>query len=145
MTIIKAGYRLTVNSWENDADYHQSITVDGLIKIQVEFLIKFLSLFTSDKYGNIYGEISDAKEEALIKEVNQVISLYRNNPNLERDFGNLLNVEEIDLDLDDIISLVGDYLDYSENYYTRVFDGYIVEYLPEDIHIEDVTEQFNVT
>jgi len=46
--------------------------------------------------------------------------------------------------LDIAMDILSDYTGYGEGYMTRVAEKITVEYVPEEIFIEDVTKQFGV-
>lgn len=131
MSVIKAGYRLTVTSWENDADNYNTVVVDGLTKDQVELAVDFIKLVAKSScnhkgyYGNMYdpddGEI--AQFDAAITEV------------LKKH-----NIEE-EYPLDYARELYWDYGLASE-FYTRVAEKVVVEFVPQDIEISEVTTEF---
>lgn len=147
-TIIPAGYRLTITSWENDADNYQTTVHEGLTKAKVEFILELCCKFTSGSnnggttFGNMYepdnGEM--AKAAAAIREVmlKHEAVLDEN----DRDF--LFNMAPEDA-MWSAREIMGEYLDTSENYAFRVYDGAKVEYVPHEIRMEDVTLQFNYT
>lgn len=139
-TVIPAGYRLSIDSWENDGDYRQTEIIEGLSKERVQFLIELLSLFRSESnndgcFGNMYdpdeGEITLA-----VAAMRQVMDKHRD----------ALEDDEVDYmtDVDQYFfsEMVSTYLGSSENYWSRVFDGVKVEYTPTEIILEDVTDQF---
>lgn len=135
--IIKAGYRLSVTSWENDADNYQTHSIDGLNEETVKNLIKLVSLFESssnskDKFGNMY-EPSEEEIEKMDTELNK--------------FKEVLGYKDTDTDKENADYIKECWLDplglYSSGeFYTRVFDKYTVEYVPTKIVIEDVTKKF---
>jgi hypothetical protein len=135
--IIKAGYRLSVTSWENDADNYQTHSIDGLSEEKVKNLIKLVSLFESssnskNKFGNLY-EPSEEKIEKMDAELikfNDVLG-YKHAKNDE---------DHINYIKEKWLSELGIYS--SGEFYTRVFGDYTVEYTPTEIVIEDVTEKF---
>ncbi len=134
---IKAGYRITVTSWENDADNYNTTCTHGIDEKTAKFHVDLLKLIESshcnDKtvFGNLYeprdSEIS-AFKEALVKVFKK-------------------HGEECD-DSDDVLDIamdiLSDYTGYSDGYMTRVAESITVEYIPQDIQIEDVSKQFGV-
>lgn len=134
---IKAGYRLTVVSWENDGDNYKTISVDGLTEEFVRFAIDILKLLesrsrTNGKFGNMY-EPSTNEIEKFRKAVEVVLD---NHPKMR---------DEEDWNFDNIQDLICEYTDPSEYYYTRVVEGMSVEYIPEEITLEDVSHKFGLT
>ena len=43
--LIKKGFRLTVESWENDGDHTRTISKDGLTKQEVEDILTILKFY----------------------------------------------------------------------------------------------------
>lgn len=120
---IKAGYRFSVTSWENDGDNYQTHTVDGLSKVKVEVYIRLVNLFKGGKFSNL---LDYNKEE--IKELDLELSKFVDV------CGDLNTIKE------SWLSEVGLYM--NGEFYTRVCQSYTVEYVPTEIIIEDVTEKF---
>jgi hypothetical protein len=135
MSVIKAGYRVTVTSWENDADSYSTRTIGGLDENKVRFHVDLLKLIAgsncndSTVFGNMY-EPSDKETEAFEKAVIEVLEKHAI-PN--EGFGAL----------DIAIDTIYEYTGYSE-FYTRVVDSIVVEYVPQEIIIEDVSTKFGV-
>ena len=129
--MIKAGYQITINSWENDGDNYKDITVGGLTKDRVKYIIAMCGLFTSNKYGNLYDARHDSQEVFLARlDMLAVASAYTDV--LEPD-----EIEYIGEEPSDYIStFIGNGIDYT----FRVFDSYKVHLMPVDI--ADVTNEF---
>jgi hypothetical protein len=126
--IIKAGYRLSVTSWENDGDNYQTHSIDGLNEEKVKNLIELVSLFESrnsskNKFGNIY-EANKFERENLDLELKQFLNA----------------LGDVDIIKDHWLSSLG--LFRTGDFYTRVFEEFTVEYVPTEIVIEDVTKKF---
>lgn len=148
-TIIPAGYRLTVDSWENDADNGKTEILSGLSKEQVQFFTDLCKLHSKSSwelgyYGNMY-EPSEDEVENHVKVMQDVVSKY---PSLQKDMEQLFLKEETyeGENQDTIREFFFDYL-YDlgltgTDYHTRVCERYTVEYVPMDIIIPDVTEEF---
>lgn len=137
MSVIKAGYRITVVSWENDADNYRTITRDGLLKEEAQRDVEFLKLIagsynrhdTDNKvFGNLYEPRPPALE-AFTDAVRQLMAKYG------------IEVNE-EWPLDYFLEEVCEYTGWSEGYTTRVVDQITVEYVPTEIVIEDVTKEF---
>lgn len=140
MSIIKAGYRITVDSYENDGDCEITNSVDGLSELEAKFHIELLSLYTSEGgFGNIYDfddRVSPTEDDynkarlAIVSkpEYQQFISdWYVKNPEYFFDAGS---------------EIIGDYTGGDGEWATRQVEGILVEYVPEEITLEDVTSQF---
>jgi hypothetical protein len=135
---IKAGYRLTVKSWENDGDHKNTIQQDGLTLEQVKFIVDIIGVYKIS-LGNMYSpKESELSEEKIA--LRKVISKYPNAKEM------LYIEEEEEFQDDDIIvecvhdQILYDYMGSSE-FYTRKYDGHTVEYIPVEITIEDVTNK----
>lgn len=138
-TTIPAGYRLTVTTWENDADNYQTVIKEGIEDINlVKFYCELAQLHTSCNdhrrkgFGNLYEpeekEINDYLEEidVLIKKYPD-IEIYPGQPVTEADH------------VSDVIHELG--LSGCE-FFTRVCESIKVEYTPTDIVFNNVTEEF---
>lgn len=122
--IIKAGYRLSVTSWENDADNHKTETIDGLTLQQVRLLIELVSLFDSgSEFSNLHSP-SKAKMEKIDLELSKFQKL-----------GSVTTIKE------HWLARLGIY--FATEFYTRVYEKHSVEHVPKEIVIEDATENLN--
>lgn len=137
MSTIKSGYRITVVSWENDADNYRTCTRDGLLKEEAQQVVEFLKLIagsynrhqTDNKvFGNLY-EPRDGVREEFENAVRKLMAKYD------------IEVNE-EWPLDYFLDEVCEYTGWSEGYLTRVVDKITVEYVPQEIVIEDVTKEF---
>lgn len=156
-TTIKAGYRLTVTSWKNDGDNYMTKMLEGLTKEDVEFHVKFLKLFKSDSggFGNLYAP-SKMKRFHLAE---AIATLVKANDVSNTNFAEVGDYLQ-DIDLEDeeyfeenvVDELLGDYiydrlwdvgLSNGDDFYTRVMSSYKVEFVPQDIQIQDVTAEFS--
>ena len=147
-TTIPAGYRVTITSWENDADNYKTTIHEGLTKPRVEYMIELCKLFVSqNRDKNAFGNMYDPSEHEVSKAVNAVRALMRKHQAV-------LTEDELQIldgtagDEDDIRynvqEMVSEYLDTGEDYAFRVFDGAKVELIPHEIKMEDVSSQFGV-
>lgn len=149
-TIIPAGYRVTILSWENDADNYKDTIHEGQSKERVEFIIALCKKFRSKNsakgcFGNMY-EASTAEMAPAVKAVLALMEDYRAVlTEVELD---ILDSEELKEDEDELAyavqELMTDFLDSGENTTFRVFDGAKVEMIPHEITLEDVSAQFGV-
>jgi hypothetical protein len=136
MSVIKAGYRITVTSWENDADNYNTKTLGGLNEHEAGYHVDLLKLIAgshcSDEtvFGNMY-EPEDSEVEAFEKAVTEVLEKHKK-----------LEVEYDPLDI--AIDMLYKYTGGSEDYLTRVVESIVVEFVPHEIIIEDVSKQFGV-
>lgn len=149
MSTIKAGYRITVESWENDADNYRTLSIDGIKdKEYVAFLVDVMNLLrsgTNSDYTETFGNISnygsarsseniDKYKKALIAlcDKHNAIKFFMEDDDTEEGFEAHEYVEEV------ISELHGN----SEDFYNRVTDSVVVEYIPNDVVFEDVTKEF---
>ena len=132
MTTIKKGYRMTIISWENDADNYRREVLEGLSEDEVKFYLELCKLHVSKNgraggFGNAYEyeSISGKHEEAMLT--------------LAQKYQEVLKFIEpnYDMMMDYLYMCLGD-----GEFYTRVFESVKIEYVPHDIHIEDVTDRF---
>lgn len=154
-TTIKAGYRLTVTSWENDADNYNTKMIEGLTKEDVEFHVKFISLFKSGSRGG-FGNMHEPSSMKRYQLAEAIALLVQANDATNTSFDGLgkllkdVDVTDEEKFEDDIMAPI---LDSAHDYlwelgltggefYTRVLDKYKVEFVPHDIQIQDVTDQF---
>lgn len=162
---IKAGYRVHVTTWENDGDNYKTKTVEGLTENETHFLVEFCKLFYSGNqqdgcYGNLcHGEVC---KHALVKDV---VKIAKKLPVDGKIFGSLQEVvgefnkiidgltEDIDyLDLDKefvkssfaVISYIASLFGFTQSeYYTfRVFSEIEIDYIPNEVIIQDATHKF---
>ncbi len=143
---IPAGYRLTVTSWENDGDNYNTKTLDGLTLDKVSYLVDLCKILdyasnTKGNFGNLY-EPSDIDTLGFFGEVKTII---HNHPSVLADFLTLVEGMEpiedeayYDYASEDLyeLSLVGG------EFFTRVCESFVVEYVPREIIMEDVTDKF---
>lgn len=150
-TIIPAGYRVTIESWENDADNYKTKIVEGLQKPSVEFLIDFAKLFHSRNnwngpkgHGNMYdphaNELNNFREayvevikKHIAKDTEQTLLQY---------FWDEDNNKLYDDQHDGVMELAYELGLSGGDFYTRVFESAKVEYIPNEIILQDVTEEF---
>jgi hypothetical protein len=145
-TIIEAGYRVTIYTWENDSDNHQETSICGLSESEVKFYVDLCKLhalsdsgcITDTEFGNMYDPTISEKsayKTALNVMCQKHIKII-----------NKLMYEKYNITQDSVSESVYEHLFYinlsGEDYYTRVFDSILIEYVPEEIKIENVTDKF---
>ena len=129
--MIKAGYQITITSWENDADNYKDVTIGGLTKDRVKYIIAMCSLFTSNKHGNLYDVRHDSQEVFLARlDMVAVASAYTD----------VLEPNEIEYICEDPSEYMNTFISNGTDYTFRVFDSYKVHLMPIDI--ADVTNEF---
>ena len=145
MTIIKAGYRVSVKTWENDADNYNNGLVEGLTKDEAKFVVDFIKLFSSQNdhrnrgIGNMYDPDKDERLSAEEK-VKAVVDSHKDMLVASEALAAFIYEGEFNDD---------GWRDFAYNmtlaggeFYTRVMDSYKVEFIPQDVELQDVTEEF---
>lgn len=137
-TIIPAGYRVVTQSWENDGDHPRTIVCQKLSKREAELLVRLATLLQARGTGleNEYGPSDEVREEAY----ERLIPIFE-------DFTDIISVKTLaayQLDGSHMLDYIVDkLLGYSvEDYGLRVLESFEVEWVPIEIVIENVTEQF---
>lgn len=132
--IAKAGWTITVTSWENDGDYGKTESHTVTEKRHAEFFVKLARLLEGD-YGNMYEPYEEQKQG-----LNQAIMELVTSCGVE----DLLPGKESWHDTEDeqaydflhCLGLAG------YDFYTRNPEDVSITYSPEDIFAEDVTADF---
>ena len=126
-TIIPKGYRLTISSWENDLDSPRTEVLEGLSEEQVREYVALCTVLM-DSQGPVSNLYDPSKEEC--NEVTDAL---------------LKALEPINKEIsgDTATDMLWDIGLSSGEFYTRVCEDFKVEYLPEDVVFEDVTERFS--
>lgn len=145
-TTIPAGYRITTTTWENDADNYNTEILEGQTKEQVQFYVALAKLFGSSSnsehdIGNLYEPVE--AELAKVAEVSR--ELFAKFPAVLQEFAEL-KLE----DLDDLNTACNTLFEMASNigaagsseFYTRVVSSQKIEFIPQDIILQDVTEVF---
>ena len=129
--MIKAGYQITIDSYSNDGDNRNSITISGLTKARTQYIIAMCKLFTSQKHGNMCDAYHDSPEVALAKiDMAAVASAYTD----------VLESDELESLLEEPMCYMAEFLGSDEFFNFRVFSGYKVHLVPTDLY--DVTNDF---
>lgn len=145
-TVIPAGYRLSISSWENDWDMWYTNVLEGLSKERVEMLIAVCKLFVSSRKGG-HGNAYEPDYEDVIAAGNAVLHVMM----VEHPQGATSEEAEwiagiVDGDdlYDFVVEYVSDLFGSGGDFTFRAFDSAKVELIPEDILIEDVSKEFGV-
>lgn len=137
MSVIKPGYRITCTSWENDADNYNTKTVDGLSEDTVRFHVDLLKLIAGSNCNDktVFGNMYEPRNEAIKAFEAAVLEVLRKHDKLDLEYDTL----------DTAMSIIGDYTGYGDDgFFTRVVESLEVEYIPQEIIIEDVSNKFGV-
>ena len=144
---IKAGFRLEVETWENDADNYRTEVLDGLTEAEVKFYVEVAKAHYSKNdpskkgFGNMYEpdkeeekEYTDAMRAIFRKHISVLNKIWD-------DFEPSWIDEESFLDMVNNVNYkLG--LNGSEYYFTRVTDSIKVSHTPLVIYLEDRTAEF---
>lgn len=143
MSVIKAGYRITVESYENNGDACRTVTVDGLSLDDAKFHARILSLInTTSQYGCM---LSDDEElvDSFVYECRSIIDSGKYVVNGLHTLDTISTSNDVLFDFikDEILSQYVGYPEY-EIYATRKVDNITVEFVPAEIDLGDITSQF---
>lgn len=133
---IPKGCRLTVTTWENDADNYNTKILQGLTLEHARFLFALAKGFMRESdIANLF----DPSEDEIAKVANFARQLFK-------EFPDKLNTEG--LEDDDLADAIHDFM-YDlgisgTDFYSRVVDKILVEYVPEDVYFDEVTELFRM-
>lgn len=134
-TIIPAGYRITVTSWENDADNYNTEVKEGLSLEQCKLYVDLCKLMEGDDdVSNLYEP--DEEELALLKAA--LVSVAKQHlPAAE------LDEDATEEDMNDVMmDIIYDLGLAGGDFCTRVCEEWKVEHVPVEIVLNDVTEEF---
>lgn len=137
-TIIPAGYRLTVTSWENDGDNYNTKIKEGLTLEQCRYYVDLCKLLKSQSRGgcgNMF-EPSEGERKKL------AVALQKLAKKHGKEATELDNLDDRDLVCDQMLDVLYDLGLSCGEFYTRVCDTYKVEHIAQPIELEDVTAQF---
>ncbi len=145
LTTIKAGYRLTVVSWENDGDNYNTKVIEGLTKEETTFFIGCCKVFSSknrdkNNIGNMYAP-SYKEIEQFVKVLKEV-AVDHSYIVLSDKYSHYFKYNDDEEFTDSMHEMLYDFGLTSGEFYTRVCESYKVDYTPHDIHMHDVTEEF---
>jgi hypothetical protein len=135
-TTIKAGYRVTFHSTENDGDSPNVITREGVSEREARFLGALAHAVAGSDIANNYEPDEDEQAEAYQEFL----------PIFER-FEDLFSAKEMEqFRADDwrVFSYISEHISgsNSEGYVIRSVGPFTIEFIPQDIVIDDVTEDF---
>lgn len=149
MIVQKAGYRISVTSWENDADSynHRHITVeaaeDAKVVVALCNLLRSRYRTETPTFGNMYepseSDLADfAQAVFAIPGIRDF--LHKMFPGLEQD----IEDPEYGADyMDSVMDVLYDLgLSGSEHFFTRVCEKVEVHYFAEPIYAAEVTAEF---
>ncbi len=130
VTTIPEGFRVTVVSYEGDADNYKTVVLEGLSDAEVRGVVTLCKLHYSRNdhrrkgWGNIYDPSFDE-----IEKYGEVLNGLDDNYPVPKGYGDF---NELAFKL----CLQGD------DFFTRAFESIKIEYVPTEIKLEDVTGSF---
>lgn len=143
---LKKGYWAKITTWENDADNYRTDEMQGLTEDAMRCLVQYCKLHRSkNAHGNLkgFGNMYEPYDYELTEYFNAIRALIAT----DRDnFRSLLGIENDEDENDHLGDFIGDFnctigIGGGEQF-TRVFDSIEIFNVPEDIYIEDVTQNF---
>ncbi len=138
MTIIPAGYRITVDSWENDGDNSKTEVVEGIETRELAQFYVDMCLLLEGEYGNMF----EPSEVQMAHFGEAAMAVFRRHVPLPEGYE---DVPEADASTaaEAARELLIDFFGGSE-FYTRVLSKLRVEHIPEPVELKDVTKEFVV-
>ena len=145
-TIIPAGYRLTVTTWENDADNYNTEILEGLSESDVRmYVVLCEKMSRSDDYENRICNLYEPGSEDFgrVREFSKV--LFAQFPeylreHFELSFDEFTDDKSAVLDcFFEVASMVGA---TGGEFFTRVVSEWKIEHISAPIELEDVTAKF---
>lgn len=142
-TIIPAGYRVTVVTWENDADNYRTKVLEGLSESKARYLAEMADMFTRK---NCHRGLNIANLfEPSERDMDRVFEAFR--VFAEKHPNEFFYDDDFDIENDEHLGdVIGDHLHKiglcGGEFYTRVTDSIKVEYIATAIELQDVTKDF---
>lgn len=147
-TIIPAGFRVTINSWENDGDAKRSEIKEGLSREMAAFYVDVAKLFYSKNnyrgpkgFGNMYSpskeelkEAHAAAKQVILKHFTAFCKMWGEDYDVA-----ILDSEDA---LYDFTSELHYDLFGASDFQFRVLESVKVEHVPNEIRMNDVTKEF---
>jgi hypothetical protein len=134
-TIIPAGYRITVISWENDADNYNTKVLEGLDKNTAQFYLELCNLMMQDNPSSaVWNKRISNLYEPNEEEINRV---YEVTVPILRKYDKIENEEYAN---DHAIEYLYELGLSGGEFFTRVCSDVKVEFIANDIYLEDVTD-----
>jgi hypothetical protein len=135
----KAGYLLTIDSWENDADNSTTNEIHYADKAKLTAAIAFCTLFTKSHHEDteFIGNFSWPRDGDILRIENIFYKFYLSNKCFFEE-----ESDDPELIKDWCMDEACDFGLSGTDFYTRVCDDIKVEYFKEDVHAEDITRDF---
>lgn len=144
-TKIPAGYRLSVTSYEDDGDNYRTVIVTGLTYDRTRLLVD-VGKAPTYKVTDYFGKWRNPTPEDVAKHSTMMSKIIKAYPDEERTLSKLLidepNGDENDIKVEFFQQILHSIGLTSDKFFTRVCQRFVVEYIPTDIIIEDVTKEF---
>lgn len=135
---IKAGYRITSISWENDGDNYRTVVKEGVKEDEAKLIGELGKLMKTRKSGleNCY----EPSDEELERGHKFYLPTFEKHSHLFSKHDNNLYQQDAYAIMSYIIDNITGFS--NEGYALRVLESMKIEYFPEDVVIEDVTKKF---
>jgi len=140
--VIPVGYRMVIESWENDADAWNTKTIDGLSLAEAKLASRICQKFMDDDdVGNLYdpseeemdfmnSEVMKIIEESGVKKFKDIVLHGKSKYSEEKE-----DIADIVSEVLYILGLTG-----VSEFYTRRCDSYNVLKVDEPVRFKDVTK-----
>lgn len=149
VTTIPAGYRLTVTSWENDADAYKTEVIEGLSNERVSYLVDLCKMLSEDNPANDQRSPTFKRNLRLNNqydpEAHQIEHVMDALDKIVLKHGEHLSEDVVpghrpaEYGMEDLYDLG---LAGQSEFFTRVCQEWKVEHIPNDIVMLDVTDNF---
>jgi len=141
-TVIPAGYRLTVHSWENDSDHHEDKVLEGLLQHTLLYYVDLCRACRSTYFGGKFGNLYEPSKGELAQLREDVLEIARRHPLVwgDEDPAKMADTSlyhHVMSDLDHL-GLTGE----PDGFLTRHCEKIKVEHVPIDITINDVSDHY---
>lgn len=161
---IPAGFALSLESWENDADFYKTQVFYGLTEVDVNFLLSLAKLFYSmhsfkskgfgggswhykdgtglyytDVYAAIDKVVADFSDKGVTPELLAKWTVEREAVEADDDDGDDIQNDELNELITELVGYPEEEM-YQTDGYIRVFDNHTVIYYAQEV--EDVTARF---
>lgn len=149
VTTIPAGYRLTITSWENDADNYKTVIIEGLTNERASYLADLCKLLSDDnprnnqssegykgrdkRYNNMY-EPGRKEIDMLMEELDKIV--LKHGQHLSEDVVPGHDAAEYGYEELYELGLSGG------DFFTRCCSEWKIEHIPNDVIMLDVTDNF---
>lgn len=145
---IPKGYLVTVTTWENDGDNYNTVTKKGIIDMpQLIIELQMLKLLRLDNREYSFANQYEVSDE-MVKEIGAAFRKIITEGNWQNTFETIWERKVDEINDEEMFQIISDtFYDYGahgsgDSFAIRVVETIRVEWLQEDIQLEDVTEDF---